>query len=149
MSVFSLYNACNAMATAVGNVTPPSGDAMRKAYGQAPNNIPTFPAAVVEPKSGEMVLAPGAYRGTHAIDVVLLIERASADFARIETRRQKWLPILLHAFDSAMALGLSGTVDKVYPIGWEFVTYPYAGVDYDAIIVHFALSTTEIVTLTP
>jgi len=147
MSVFSLYSVCNAMATKLGNVTPPTGETMRKAYGQAPNNVPSLPAAVVEPKSGSLVLAPGAYNGTHAIDVVFLIERASADFARIETRRQKWLPVLLHVFDSAMALGLSGTVNKVYPIGWEFVTSAYAGTEYDAIVVHFELSTTEIVTL--
>jgi hypothetical protein len=147
VSVFSLYSACNAMATALGNVTPPTGDLMRKAYGQWPNNTPVLPCAVVEPKSGELILAPGAYNGTHSVDVVLLIEKASADFARIETRRQKWLPVIYHAFDSAMALGLSGTVNKVYPTGYEFVEFPYAGVAYDAIVVHFAISTTEIVTL--
>jgi len=149
MAVFSLYNICNAMATALAAVTPPTGDAMRKAYGQAPNDVPMLPCAVVEPQNGSLVLSPGAYNGTHAIDVILLIETASGDYPRIETRRQKWLPVVLHAFDGNMALDLEPVVKKCYPTTWDFVDYEYGKQTYQAIRVVFNVDTFETVTLAP
>lgn len=147
MAALDLYAICNAMATALAAVTPPSGDAMRKAYGQAPNNIPSLPCAIVEPQNGSLVLSPGAYNGSHTIDVILLIETASGDYPRIETRRQKWLPVILHAFDSAMALGLAPVVKKVYPTTWDFVDYEYGKQTYQAIRVVFTVDSFETVTL--
>lgn len=147
MAAFDLYATCNAMATKWAAVTPPSGETMRKVYGQAPNGVPMTPCGIFVPQSGTLILAPGAYNGTHLVDGVFLLGKAEGDLARIETRRQKWLPVLYHAMDAAMAVGLAPVVKKVYPTGWEFAEYSYGGATYDAIIVHFNVDTFETVTL--
>lgn len=148
MSAFDLYAACNAMATALAAVTPPSGEsAMRKAYGQAPNNTPSTPCAIVMPQEGSLTLGSSQYDGEHKVDVWFLIAKIEADFPRIEARRQKWLPALLHAFDAQMALGLAPVVRKAFPIGWEFDELVYGGVSYDGIKIHFEIDTNEIVSL--
>lgn len=153
MAQFDLYGACNRMAVLLAAVSPPSGvlvaSTIRKAYGQAPNNTPMLPCCVVTPQSGSLVLAPGAYNGDHEVDVLFLIQQASGDLARIETDRQKWLPVLYHAFDGDMDLGYAGTVNKVYPTGYDFDEITYGGVAYDGITLHYRLSTFESGTLTP
>ncbi len=149
MAVFDLYAACNEMARLLAAVTPPSGDLMRKAYGQQPNGAPSLPAAIVVPEHGTLILQPSTYFGDHKVDVWFLIEKASIDFKRIEARRQKWLPILYHAFDGEMALTLAPVVLKVFPIGWEFTEIVYGGVSYDGIILHYELDTSETVSLVP
>lgn len=149
MSTFNLYGACNQMAVLLAAVTPPTGYVLRKAYPQAPNNTPMAPCAVVFPMSGDMTLSPGTYTGEHKIDVWFLIAESKGDFPRIETERQKWLPVLLHAFDGQMALGLAPEVLKVYPIGWEFDVLTYGGVEYDGIKIHYELDTRETVSLVP
>lgn len=143
MTNFDLYATCNAMATKWAAVTPPSGETMRKVYGQAPSGTPMLPCGIFTPQSGTLILAPGAYNGTHLIDGVFLLEKASGDLARIEARRQKWLPVLYHAMDAAMSVGLAPVVKKVYPTGYEFGEYSYGGVNYDAIVVHFNVDTFE------
>lgn len=148
MSTFDLYATCNAMATALEAVTAPSGDALRRAYGQAPNNAPSTPCGIFMPQEGTLTLGAGQYDGTHTIELWFLIEKTSGDFPRIETRRQKWLPILLHVFDSRMALGLSGSaVLKAYPVSWSFQEFDYGGVSYDGIKVTFEVATIEYVSL--
>lgn len=147
MSTLDLNAACNAMATALQAVTPPTGDHMRRAYGQAPNNAPSTPCAIVMPESGSLVLQPGSYIGAYKIDVWFLIEKAQGDFPRVETRRQKWLPILLHAFDGQMTLGIGAPIRKTYPLGWSFLELMYGGASYDGIKVHFEIATEEPVSL--
>lgn len=147
MSTWDLKATCDKMATAWAALTPPSGDTIRKAYGQLPNDVPMLPCGLIIPQTGTLELAPGMYRGHATIDGVLLIEKAAGDLARIETRRQKWLPILLHAFDGNMALDLEPVVLKAYPTSWDFLEFNYGGTAYDAIVVHYQVDTAETVVL--
>lgn len=149
MATFDLDAACDAMATALAALSTPTGETkgIRTAYGKAPNGAPMLPCAIVFPQDGELILQPQAYNGHHRIDVVFLLSKSQADLNRIETSRQRWLPVLYHAFDSAMALGLNPVVRKTFPLSWEFTEYAYGQQSYDAIVIHFQIDTYETVTL--
>jgi len=143
---YSIYAICNAMAAKIATVTPPTGETLRKAWGQAPNNVAALPAVIIEPQSGTLKFSGGTYDGETLIDAILLLGLASGDSGRIETRRQKWLPVLLYSLNGQMQLGLGSWVRKVYPVEWEFITYEYGKVEYVAIRVRFRVDTFDMVT---
>jgi len=129
--------------------TPTGATAMRGAYGQAPNGVPTFPCVVVVPQNGDVTYGAGIEDGQHDIDVNFYYAKAAGDFPRSETQRQLWLPYLLTATNGQMALGLAPTVLKAIPTGYEFAELPYGGETYDGIVVHYRVWTRDSVTLTP
>lgn len=142
---------CNALAArfAPGTIGTPTGaEAMRYAYGQAPNNLPATPSVVVLPEDGQVVANPGQWRFEHNIDVLFYLAKAPGDTARVETQRQLWLPTLLAATQGQAKLGVSG-VDKALPTEWEFTELPFGGDEYHGIRINYRVWVTETVTLTP
>lgn len=129
--------------------TPTGADAMRSAWGQAPNGPKPTPFAVVFPQDGEVTYTPGQRLGQHNLDLQFFLSKAGGDFSRVETQRQLWLPYLLSATDGQMKLGLSGTVLKAIPVSWTYAEIVYGGDTYDGIVIHFRVWTEESVTLTP
>lgn len=147
---------CDALAARyqAGTIATPTGAAaMRKAYGQIPKSIPAVPAVVIDVQAGTVVANPGQWKHEIAIDVVFLLSKRPGDPARVDAERQRWLPTLLSATHAQMKLGLGGatgySVDKAIPSGWEFTEFPFEGVEYDAIRIHFTVYVTETVTLVP
>lgn len=151
--MFSLENICDALAacyagTAVG--TPTSATAMRATYGQMPNNVPMTPCVVIMPKSGEAIFGAQTWDTTHQIDALFYHQKSQGDLARSETERQRWLPLLLSATKSQVALGLSTAgVKSALPTGYEFTTLVYGGEEYDGIVVHYEVIVREPITLVP
>jgi hypothetical protein len=151
--MFSLENICDALATchagtAIG--TPTSATAMRATYGQMPNNVPMTPCVVIMPKTGEAIFGSGTWDTTHQIDALFYHSKRQGDIPRSETERQRWLPLLLSATKSQVALGLSTAgVKSALPTGYEFVTLTYGGDEYDGIVVHYEVIVREPITLTP
>lgn len=129
--------------------TPTGASAMRGAYGQEPNGAKPTPFVVVHPQDGEVTFDPGILRGEHNLDVDFYLSKASADFKRIETERQLWLPLLLTATTGQVKLNLAPIVMKALPVGWEYDQLPYGGETYDGITIHYRVWTEEAVTLTP
>lgn len=149
---FDFYAACNALAArfAPGTIGTPSGEVgMKASFGQAPNDLAQSPCVVIQPTEGQLVYGGGVKNGQYDVDVNFYLGKASADFKRIETSRQRWLVTLLAACDGQMLLGLggSGTVQKVLPLRWEFRQLVYGGVEWDGIVIHARIWTIEPVTL--
>lgn len=138
---------CDALATRYTGMTPPSGETLRKAYGQTPHSMPQTPSIVFMPQDGEMVTEPGMWVGTHRIDLIFYLSKSPGDLARIETQRQKWLGPLLSRLDGATTITLASSgVKSALPIGYEFTEVPHGGDNYDGIIVHLEVKTREAVT---
>lgn len=151
---FDFYATCNALAAryAPGTISTPTGEAaMRFALGQSPNDLSATPCVIVSPQDGELVYAAGSKSGEYRVNVNFYLAKASADFKRLETSRQRWLPVLLAATDGQMQLGQGGsaTVQKAIPLTWEFTELPYGGESYDGITIHVTIYTLEPVSLTP
>ena len=141
---------CDALATRYANMTPPAGETLRAAHGQAPHSMPTTPRIVFFPQDGEMVTEPGMWVGTSRIDLTLYLSKAPGDLARVETQRQKWLGPLLSRLDGATTITLAGSgVKSALPVGWEFTEVPYGGDNYDGIIVHLEIITRQAATFVP
>jgi hypothetical protein len=146
---------CDALAArfAPGTISTPTGaSAMRKAYSEAPKNIPAVPAVFLEVKDGDIVANPGQWKFEHNVDVVFLLSKRPGDPARVETQRRYWLPILWAATQGQLKLGYGGasgySLDKAIPTGWEFTEEAVAGDLYDGIRLHWILYVTETVALT-
>lgn len=150
---FDFYAACNGLAAryAPGTIATPAGEvAMRAAYGQSPNNIAVTPCVVVYPQDGDLVYGSGTKDGEYRLDVQFYLQKASGDYPRMETSRQRWLVPLLGATDGQMKLGQAAPVAKAIPTTWEFNQPTYGDDTYDGILLHVTIFTTaEPVTLAP
>lgn len=139
------------LASAMG--TPVNADAVRKVYPQSTRGALALPAVVLEPQRGTVVAAPSQWKHEMDVDVLLLIAKRSADEARMEAARQRYLPYLLHATADQLKLGLGSesgySVDKAIPTGWEWDRYDVAGVEYEAVRVAYRVYVTETVSLVP
>lgn len=143
---------CDGIAAAYANPgTPTSEVPIRASYGQAPNSIPALPCCVVMPQDGEVTYESSNRTGEHNIDLNFYLSKSPGDLVRVETSRQRWLPYLLDALHSAVQVGQggSGGVQKALPTGYEFTELPYAGEQYDAIVIHLRVWTSETVVLVP
>jgi hypothetical protein len=145
---------CNALAAryAPGTIgTPATGTpaTIRAVYGQAPHSMPTTPAVVVMPQTGDVVMGSGTWDVTHHIDVLFYHSKKQGDVPRSETQRQLWLPSLLEATLGAATLGLGGVVKSALPVEYEFLELPYGGDSYEGIRIGVDVIVREPVTLTP
>jgi hypothetical protein len=142
---------CNAIAAkyAPGAITAPAGqNPMRRAFAQAPNNIPEFPCVVVLPDNGKVIAGAGTWDVVCRIDVNCYFGSAEGDFSIIESSRQAWLPVLLGALAANQGLGLS-YVKSAMPATWDFRSEDYAGASYNIINIEFEVIVREPVTLAP
>lgn len=138
------------LAAAIG--TPTGAQAMRASYSETPKNVAATPCHLLEVQDGTVVANPGQWKHEIQVDGLLLLSKRPGDTARVETQRRLWLPYLLHASVDQVKLGLGGasgySVDKAFPVGWEFTEYLVGADTYDAIRVAWTIWVTENVTLT-
>ena len=151
--MFDLEDICDGIAARYlpGTIGTPTGaTAMRAAYGQTPNSLPSTPAVVVIPKTGTLVYGAGQRNSEHDIDVLFYHARRQGDVPRSETERQRWLPYLLNALHGQVQIGqVANGVQKALPTDYEFVELSYGGDEYDGIRINVRVWVTEAVTLIP
>ena len=95
-----------------------------------------------------MIYESGSWQVTHSIDVLFYLSKAPGDVERVETQRQKWLPLLLGALNGKLTVGLA-YVKSVMPVSYEFTELPYGGDSYDGIRITVSAIVRETVTLAP
>jgi hypothetical protein len=139
----NLKSILDAMATgpylpATLNAAKLSGaESIRKTYPQAPDSLPSTPAIVFLPQTGEIVEAgAGTYSETHEVDIWFVYAYRQGDLERAETQRQLWVGPLnaaLLATTARLALTASVSIKSALPQTYEFDTIPYSGADHPGI----------------
>lgn len=121
------------MGTATPSATPPvGGTAIVTSTALPPNNLPSWPALLIElPHSAADIAAGNGFQDNQfEFDAYFVIGTSSGDDPRIRQTLLLWLGPLIESTYGAYQLG--GLVDKAYVTSWRYEDYRYAGSVYPA-----------------
>lgn len=112
-------------------------ESIRKTYPQAPDSLPSTPAILFLPQTGEITETGAAtYSETHDVDIWFVHAFRQGDIERAEVQRQLWVGPLnaaLLATTARLALVAGVSIKSALPQTYEFDTIPYSGVDHPGI----------------
>lgn len=127
MSAPAVGTIADALATAYGSLTPPTGyPAIRRSTAKLPNKITMFPFVTVVVDEGTLALMGSGADVTLACQVRFWWAKNVADQARDFAALNAWLGVLLWATLAATSLGVSG-VKSAIPSAFRFFNESYGG----------------------
>lgn len=130
MSAPNVKTIMDALATAYGSLTPPSGlKAISQATATPPNSIPTFPFVTVVVDDGDFVFMASGADVTINAKVRFWLGEHTGDLKRNFVALNSWLGILLWATLSNTSLGLSASnVKSAIPGAYRLFVDTYGSV---------------------